>query len=276
MRKLIVFILIIASIQSFGVDPLRHINWTGISLKLSELISNNDTLKNLLYLKDTATISIDTTQVRNLLEFVGHHGGGGGVEHDPIFAADSANLVHFAELPVETDPKYAIDSSYIKTGVRSWNSSVLKNVVAKDTTNWGRAESDPKYCASDSALLKSTRRAYLIDSSKLLHWSDTISTTKAIGTKFNISSKVDKITGKGLSTNDFTTAIRDTVIININFLDLGVFTYNVPLNMTLTHQTSEGTAATLSPTLNNSMNQFTKLTVTPNAVGLVILSGHKN
>lgn len=42
----------------------------------------------------------------------------------------------FSDLTTESDPIYAADSSFLKTGVRSWNSSIAKNIDASDTTRW--------------------------------------------------------------------------------------------------------------------------------------------
>ncbi len=36
----------------------------------------------------------------------------------------------------ETDPVYATDSSFLKTGVRNWNASVAKGITSSDTANW--------------------------------------------------------------------------------------------------------------------------------------------
>ena len=60
---------------------------------------------------------------------------------------------------VETDPFYSTDSSFIKTGTRSWNSSLAKTIDASDTTYWGRAEIDPFYSA-DSAFLNTGVRSW--------------------------------------------------------------------------------------------------------------------
>ncbi len=38
----------------------------------------------------------------------------------------------------ETDPVYAADSSFLKTGIRSWNGSLAKNINQTDTTRWGQ------------------------------------------------------------------------------------------------------------------------------------------
>jgi hypothetical protein len=40
-------------------------------------------------------------------------------------------------ISTETDPIYTGDSLFIKTGVRSWNSSLAKTINAADTTRWG-------------------------------------------------------------------------------------------------------------------------------------------
>ena len=37
----------------------------------------------------------------------------------------------------ETDPHYVSDSSLIKTGINSWNTSLSKNINSADTARWG-------------------------------------------------------------------------------------------------------------------------------------------
>lgn len=59
----------------------------------------------------------------------------------------SASLSKY--LTSEKDPVYVTDSSYLKTGTRSWNHSVAKTIDAADTTHWGIAESDPYFTAWD-------------------------------------------------------------------------------------------------------------------------------
>ena len=61
--------------------------------------------------------------------------------------------------------------------------------------------------------------------------------------------------------------------IYIDFLDTTVFVYNCPYAMKITQVISEGTAPALNPVLNTNLAQFDKLTITPAAVGLVILKG---
>lgn len=67
--------------------------------------------------------------------------------------------------------------------------------------------------------------------------------------------------------------INLTVELNFDFTALLPYTYNVPVAMVLTAQTSEGTAATLSTALGTNMPRYTKLTLTPTAIGLVTLTG---
>jgi len=61
-----------------------------------------------------------------------------------------SDLDHFKNSD-EIDPRYTADSSFIKTGVRSWNSSLAKNIGAKDTTRWGKAETDPLFSSWDKS-----------------------------------------------------------------------------------------------------------------------------
>jgi hypothetical protein len=86
----------------------------------------------------------------------------GRAETDPVFRAwdkstgitisesQIADLDHFTTAD-EIDPRYAADSSYIKSGTRSWNSSLAKTIDASDTTHWGRAETDPVFRAWDKS-----------------------------------------------------------------------------------------------------------------------------
>ena len=69
-------------------------------------------------------------------------------ETDPIFSAwdrstgvaisesQITNLDHFTNAD-ETDPIYAADSAFIKSGVRDWDRSLAKQITATDTTHWG-------------------------------------------------------------------------------------------------------------------------------------------
>gem|GEM_PF-1327083 len=81
-----------------------------------------------------------------------------GVETDPVFSAwDKSDGIAITESQItdldhfttadEIDPHFATDSSFIKTGVRSWNSSLAKTIDVSDTTWWGRAETDPLFSA---------------------------------------------------------------------------------------------------------------------------------
>ncbi len=74
-------------------------------------------------------------------------------EADPIFAAwdkstgitisesQITDLQHFTNAD-ETDPVYAADSAYLKTGIKSWNSSLAKQISASDTSRWAQ-DADP-------------------------------------------------------------------------------------------------------------------------------------
>ena len=83
-------------------------------------------------------------------------------ETDPLFSSwnkssgitisenQISDLDHFKNSD-EIDPRYTADSSFLKTGVRSWNSSLAKNIGAKDTTRWGKAETDPLFSSWDKS-----------------------------------------------------------------------------------------------------------------------------
>jgi len=83
----------------------------------------------------------------------------GRAETDPLFStwnkstgititeSQITDLDHFTNTD-EIDPRYAADSSFIKSGVRDWNSSLAKTIDATDTTHWGRAETDPVFTLS--------------------------------------------------------------------------------------------------------------------------------
>ena len=62
-------------------------------------------------------------------------------------------------------------------------------------------------------------------------------------------------------------------VLDINFLDLTPYVFNVPAEMKFIAQESEGTAATLSIALNTNLAKYDKLTITPSAIGLVTLTG---
>jgi hypothetical protein len=63
------------------------------------------------------------------------------------------------------------------------------------------------------------------------------------------------------------------VVIDIDFINLEPFTYNVPVAMKLTAQESEGTAANLGIPLNTNMERYDKLEIAPTQIGLVTLKG---
>jgi hypothetical protein len=63
-------------------------------------------------------------------------------------AMDSSGFLSEESGWTEIDPQYSSDSLFIKTGVRSWNSSLAKTIDTADTTYWGRAETDPVFSAS--------------------------------------------------------------------------------------------------------------------------------
>ncbi len=64
----------------------------------------------------------------------------------------------------ETDPVYAADSAFIKTGIRSWNGSLAKNINQTDTTRWGQ-DVDPTN--ELQALSISNDTIYLTDGGKV-------------------------------------------------------------------------------------------------------------
>ena len=102
-----------------------------------------------------------------------------------------------AEIISETDPEYTTDSASIKTGIRSWNSSLARTISTVDTTRWGAnqslsisndsvflsnggsiklpQETDPLYTA-DSSFIKSGVRdwnkslARTIDAADTSYW----------------------------------------------------------------------------------------------------------
>jgi hypothetical protein len=65
----------------------------------------------------------------------------------------------------------------------------------------------------------------------------------------------------------------NTFDVYIDFLDTTAFVYNCPAALKFTQVISESTAPTLSVALNTNIAQFDKITITPTAVGLVILKG---
>ena len=54
-------------------------------------------------------------------------------------ATDSSGFLSEESGWDEHDPNYASDSSFIKTGIREWNSSVSKGLTSGDTTRWALA-----------------------------------------------------------------------------------------------------------------------------------------
>jgi uncharacterized protein (TIGR02145 family) len=83
--------------------------------------------------------------------------------YKPTALSDFTNDMDFVQsyelskfLSSESDPKYSPDSSFIKTGVRSWNSSLAKRISTADTTRWGKAETDPVFSKSQAAKITAT------------------------------------------------------------------------------------------------------------------------
>jgi hypothetical protein len=72
----------------------------------------------------------------------------------------------------ESDPRFAADSSFIKSGIRDWNSSLAKSIDATDTTWWGREETDPVY-TNDSLFLKTGIRDWNSSLAKSIDTADT-------------------------------------------------------------------------------------------------------
>jgi hypothetical protein len=75
---------------------------------------------------------------------------GGFVEIDPIFSFSLASEITASDTArwatnegIETDPIYATDSSFIKSGVRDWNSSLAKTIDTSDTTRWAADNTIP-------------------------------------------------------------------------------------------------------------------------------------
>ena len=60
------------------------------------------------------------------------------ISNDTISLSNGGSV----KLPSETDPVYATDSAFVKTGTRNWNSSLAKKITDADTTRWGQ-DSDP-------------------------------------------------------------------------------------------------------------------------------------
>jgi hypothetical protein len=104
-------------------------------------------------------------------------------ETDPLFSAwnkssgititesQISDLDHFTNAD-ETDQVYSADSAYLKSHLRSWNTSLSKNITSADTTRWGKAETDPLY-AADSAFVKSGTRSWNNSLAKTIDASDT-------------------------------------------------------------------------------------------------------
>ena len=74
-------------------------------------------------------------------------------EHDPVFSAwDKSSGIMISESQItdldhftnadETDPVYSSDSLFLKTGIKSWNSSLAKQISASDTSRWEQ-DADP-------------------------------------------------------------------------------------------------------------------------------------
>ena len=83
----------------------------------------------------------------------------------------------------------------------------------------------------------------------------------------------NNLAAEAIARADADFAIDNAVEIDINFLFIADYIYNVPRKMKFTAQTSEGTPATLSIALNTEMLPYVKLIVTPTQIGLIKLEG---
>jgi len=99
----------------------------------------------------------------------------------------------------ELDPKYSADSSTIKTGVRSWNSSLAKTIDTADTTYWGRAETDPAYNASVSHGITATDTA--IWNSAMYGVNDAFYIPGGSGIQYNFKDRHNSTVGSVAITN---------------------------------------------------------------------------
>lgn len=132
----------------------------------------------------TEVLTVDTTQVLNLQQFVENHSI--NQELDPVYSIDSSFIKSSlrdiisdtANWNIEDDPIYKSDSSFLKSNIRDWNSSVAKLITAEDTTYWNSKldiELDPIY-SNDSTFLNSGVRnwnsslAKTIDATDTTHW----------------------------------------------------------------------------------------------------------
>ncbi len=98
----------------------------------------------------------------------------GRAETDPLFSAwDKSSGINIRENQItdldhftngdEIDPRYATDSAFVKTGIRSWNSSLAKKISTTDTAYWGRAETDPLFSAWDKSTGINIRESQISD-----------------------------------------------------------------------------------------------------------------
>jgi len=92
------------------------------NIKLSYVASqknpkSNAFFNNILLKSDTSTISIDTTQVRNLLEFVSNHGGGSGGGDNIVSGVTSINSgIDTIYIPDQSSADYTILIQTYTTG----------------------------------------------------------------------------------------------------------------------------------------------------------------
>ena len=118
-------------------------------------------------------IRINESQIIDL----DHYTGDDITGNEAAFVGWDKNAVDDFTVTDETDQVYSADSSFIKTGTRSWNSSLAKTIDASDTSYWGRAETDPIYSV-DSSFIKTGVRDWNSSQSKnitgtdIAYWND--------------------------------------------------------------------------------------------------------
>ena len=160
-------------------------------------------------LSNRPTIPTKTSELTNDSEFITetelNAKGYLAAESDPKYTADKPNIALKSEIPTKVS-QLTNDSGYVTDISGKVDKISGKGLSTNDLTNALKSNYDAAYTHSQSAHAPSNAQANIIEDIKVNNTSLKI-TDKSVN--IDLSGKVDKVSGKGLSTNDYTTAEKN-------------------------------------------------------------------
>jgi len=202
MKKLLIILLIAISIDGFGVDPLKPINWTGVRVSLSEMIINGDSVRS------------DNPTTGQVLKFDGSKWAKG----DDAFVSDSANLIHWSDttgqlldfveyhnIRAEVDPVFADDSADIvhwTDNVNIGTTAVTLNRASAGLTLAGLTLTTPNIGAATGTSLAATGAITSSSASAGVGYADGAGGTVTQATNKNTAVTINTITGQITTHNE--------------------------------------------------------------------------